>query len=96
MRAENDFEQRVRNGEETLERQTLRPDGKRPLIERWWWVGLVTAGLWFRLLDMLLGGRPLDTADLLITSALLAAMMVAFAWERRRGERRRRRLQHSD
>ncbi len=93
MRAEHDVEQHVRKGEEALDRQALRPDEKRPLTERWWWVGLVTAGLWFRLLDMVLGGRPMDTADLLISSALLAATMVAFAWGRRRGERRRRRLQ---
>lgn len=89
MVAENEFERRVRESEEALERQALPPDGKRPLVERWWWIALITAGLWFRLLSMLLGWRPADGADLTITSALLVATIAVFARERRRGERRR-------
>ncbi len=88
-RAENEFERRVRESEEALDRQALPPGGKRPVIERWWWIALVTAGMWPRLLGMLLGWQPADRADLITTSTLLAVAIAAFVLARRSGEHRR-------
>ncbi len=90
-RVENDFERRVRESEEALERQALRPDGKRPVLERWWYFVLLSNPFWLRPpLDLLLGHEEFDAKGILVHAALLAVAAAIFAWLRRRAEQRRR------
>ncbi len=78
---------------------------KRPFVERVWWLLLISAWAWLRLLNLAFGDGKGDLAfgdaspHTILNAVAVVFLIVAvpvWLWERRRGERKRRASEPSE
>lgn len=95
QRDADEFERRIAEGERRWQKDELRRSGnRRPFLESWWWLGLMSLQAWPRVVSVLIDHEPSrDRVQAAVIFSLLFLLLVPF-WvhARRSGARRREAL----